>query len=133
MLDLRYLYNAFLLPRITYCLPDWGNRSATATSKLDRCLLQSVRIILKNSAAELSESVFSSRAMLPFYYLVFLKNVKCIFKLLQTETYLQYLCSGLLKGSSFQSTCSSEGCKFCALQNARKCDEQYFQFKAAFD
>ena len=117
------IFNAFILPPITYCLPVWGNGSATATSKLDRCLLQSVRIILNNSAAELNESIFSSTAIFQFYYLVFLKNVKCIFKLLQTETHLQYLCSGLLKDSSI---CSSEGRKFYALRHVLKCDEQYF-------
>ena len=88
------IFNAFILPRITYCLPVWGNGSATATSKLDRCLLQSVRILL------------------------------------QKETHLQYLCSGLLKDSSSQSTRSSEGCKFYALRYIRKCDEQCFQYKA---
>ena len=91
------IFNAFILPRITYCLPVWGNGSVTATSKLDRCLLQSVRIMLNSSAAELNESVFSSTAILPFYCLVFLKKFKCIFKLLQTDTHLRYLYSGLLK------------------------------------
>ena len=52
------IFNAFLLPRITYCLSVWGDGSATATSKLDHLLLQSIRILLNNSAAELNESVF---------------------------------------------------------------------------
>ena len=44
-------------------------------------------------------TLFSSTAILPFCYLVFLKNVKCIFKLLPTKTHLQYLSFGLLKDS----------------------------------
>ena len=123
------IFNEFMLPRIAYCLPVWSNGSATATPKLDRCLLKSVRIILNNSAAELSESVVSSTVIyiLLFYYLVFLKNVKYIFKLLQTETHLQYLCSGLLKDLSSQLTRNSEGHKFYVLRHALKCDEQCFQ------
>ena len=127
------VFNAFILPHITYCLPVWGNGLATATSKLGRFLIQSERIILNSSAAELNESVFSSTAILPFYYLVFLKNVKHIFKLRQTETHLQYICSGLLKNSSFQSKRSREGRKFYVHRLARKCNEQFFQYKAVLD
>ena len=127
------VFNAFILPHITYCFPVWGNGSATATSIRGRFLIQSVCNMLNNSAAKLNESVFSSAGILPFYYLVFLKNVKLIFKLRQTETHLQYLCSGLLKDSSFQSTRSREGRKFNVHRQARKCNEQCFLYKAVLD
>jgi hypothetical protein len=127
------IFNAFILPRITYCLPVWGNGSATATAGLDRTLLRSARIILNSSTAVLDSSVFSSTAIMPFSHLVFSKNVICIFKLLLNQTHSQYLCSDLLKDLVTHSTRSSDGRKFYSLRHKRQRDELCFQCRAIRD
>ena len=124
------IFNTFILPRITYCLPVWGNGSATVASGLSRTLLRSARFVSNNPSAELNKATFLSTGILSFPELVFTKNVTCLFKLLQYQSYPMYLCSELLKSSISQSTRSSEGRKFYTMIHKRQSDEHCFQCQA---
>ena len=62
------LFNAFIKPVLTYCLPVWGNCPCTCIKDFDRSIIYCVRYILND-------------------ILVTISNVLCVFKIIKSAAF----------------------------------------------
>ena len=56
---------AFVLPKLTYCLPIWGHLECRSRTAMDHTLLRMARVILGNRAAVLDHDIYTDTGILP--------------------------------------------------------------------
>ena len=80
----KQLFNAFIKPVLTYCMPVRGNCPVSCQHAFDKTLVRCARYILSDNNAELSKQVFSDTSICPFNYLVFIANATCVYRIVNS-------------------------------------------------
>ena len=60
------MFEAFILPTITYCLPVWSNSGKSAEKAMDVVLLSAARVVQNNKNVHLNTSTYTIIGLLPF-------------------------------------------------------------------
>ena len=60
------IFEAFILPKITYCLPVWSNTDKSAEKAMDVVLLRAARVIQHKNNVHLNTSTYNVTGILPF-------------------------------------------------------------------
>ena len=60
------IFEAFILPKITYCLPVWSNTGKSAEKAMNVVLLHAARIVQHNKNVHLNTSTCTITGLLPF-------------------------------------------------------------------
>ena len=77
--DIRHkIFSALVAPRLNFCLPIWGNGSATNANSFDKSLKQAAHIILNSQSVTLDSTIANIARLFSFRLLDFKKNVSCI-------------------------------------------------------
>jgi ribonuclease P/MRP protein subunit RPP40 len=100
----RQIFNGFVKPHLSYCLPVWGNTSVASQRLFDKVLTRSVRFILNKHDAVLNDSTFDCTGLCNFKYHVLLSNVTVVFNCLHYEPLDTFSAFTML--SNTQSRCS---------------------------
>ena len=66
---------AFVLPKLTYCLPIWGYLECRSRTAMDHTLLRMMRVVLGNRAVVLDRDTYAATGILP---LAKLADMNCI-------------------------------------------------------
>jgi hypothetical protein len=90
--DARYhILNAFVIPKLTYCLPVWAHIDKTFTKAMDHMLHRVARILLRSKSAELDTSRFKATGILPFKQLSLYKCQTAVHWLMDRFDMVAYL------------------------------------------
>ena len=79
------LLDAFVKPRMFYCLPVWGNCCEMSSNKLDRTLLRALRIITRDAYAKFSKTEYAAYGILPYRSLLKLRNVCLVHRMQHSD------------------------------------------------
>ena len=60
------IFEAFVLPKITYCLPVWSNTGISAEKAMDVVLLRAARVVQHSKNVHLNTSTYIITGLLPF-------------------------------------------------------------------
>ena len=130
--DTRHkIFTAFVAPRIKFCLPDWGNGSATSINSFDKSLKWAAHIISNSQSVTLDSTLVNTLGLFSFRLLVFKRNVLCIYNIIsrdQCDYNLQT--STLAANSQEHNTRNIEGRKCIIPQHSRTSNKKYFQYTA---
>ena len=127
------IYNAFIAPRVNYCLLVWGNCLQPASTEIDRSLERAVHLIFVSSNLTLQPSTASMASFHPFHQLVLIRNVNSLFKIVCDNMANYYLDCTQISHSSGLSTSCTDGRKFYILAHIRSCGEKFFRHSAKQD
>ena len=79
------LIAAYIMPRMLYCLPIWGNYSSLSANRLNRALKRSLCAIKRVSSVGFTRADFEAYGSMPYEFLLRLKNVRLVHKFLHNE------------------------------------------------
>ena len=108
----RRVFNAFVMPKVVFCLHAWCHVNKGTKKAMDHVLLRFARIILYDNSVEFNESTYKSTSILPFKLLAEFKCLLATHSLLQHGDVASYLLALFTANSSQRSTRSMEGRKF---------------------
>ena len=84
------LFFVFVMPRLLYCLPVWGNCNETSSHMVNNTLKRALRTITGDSSANFSKLFYNSYGLLPFRLQLQLSNVCLVHRLLHSGSlYMQ--------------------------------------------
>ena len=69
---------AFMLPKLTYCLPIWGHLERGSPTAMDHTLLHMARVVLGNRAAVLDRDTYTATGILPIAELAAMKCILAV-------------------------------------------------------
>ena len=69
---------AFVLPKLTYCLPIWGHLECGSRTAMDHTLLRMARVVLGNRAAVLDRDTYTATGILPIAELAAMKCILAV-------------------------------------------------------
>ena len=127
----RRLFNAFVMPKVAYCLPAWCYVNKGTEKAMDHVLLRAARIILSDNSVEFNESTNKFTGISPFKLLVEFKCLLATHSLLQHGDVASYLPAVFTADGSQRSTRSMEGRKFKLPRHFNTSDEQCFYYMTA--
>ena len=81
------LIAAYIMPRMLYCLPIWGNCSSLSANRLNRTLKRSLCAIKRVSSVEFTRLDFEAYGLMPYEFLLRLKMY-----VYSAQTYAQRRC-----------------------------------------
>ena len=76
---------AYVMPRMLCCLPIWGNCSSLSANRLNRALKRLLCAIKRVSCVEFTRTDFEAFGLMPYEFLLRLKNVWLVHKFLHNE------------------------------------------------
>ena len=85
------LFEAFVKPKLLFCLPVWGDGSQGSITKLCKTLTRALCIVLRNKSADFNYGLLKSYGMLPHEILLVHQNVCLLHSLLhnmQADNYV---------------------------------------------
>jgi hypothetical protein len=129
----RQVFNGFVKSKMTYCLPVWGNTSASCQHQFDKLLTKAARFILNDSKAHLDARVFESTGICCFRLNVLTSNVTTVFNLLSGEAPDRYCHLNLLAHTQERQSRATAGNKLEHTVHQRKCDSLCFKSAAVAD
>ena len=127
----RRVFNAFVMPKVVYCLPAWCHVNKGTEKAMDHVLLRAAGIILSDNSVEFNESTYKSTGILLFKLLAEFKCLLATHSLLQHGDVVSYLPALFTADSSHRSTRSIEGRKFKLPRHSNTSDKQCFYYMAA--
>ena len=69
---------AFVLPKLTFCLPIWGHLKSGSRTALNHTLLRMTRVVLGNRAAVLDHNTYTASGILPIAELAAMKYILAV-------------------------------------------------------
>ena len=121
------------MPRMLYCLPIWGNCSSLSANRLNRALKPSLCTIKSASSVEFTRADFEAYGLMPFEFLLRLKNVCLVHKLLHNEDVSMPTNSFSLSKLNSRSTCGAESYKLKLIKTHRQANKLCFSDGGACD
>ena len=85
------IFEAFILPTITYCLPVWSNSGKSAEKAMDVVLLSTARVLQNNKNVHLNTSTHTVIGLLPFCTLSAIRCLSVTHSLLSYSDCNNYL------------------------------------------
>ena len=129
----QQVFNAFVKPHLTYCLPVWGNTSVTDQHLFDKTLNRCSRFILNNSNINFNSQVFLSTDLCFFKYHVLISKVIAVFNVLHNECTNSLNSFVLLSDVHDRLTRSSNANKIKTKLVKRECDNKCFLYTSMKD
>ena len=74
----------FVVPRLLYCLPVWGNCNETSLHMVNNTLKRALRTITGDRSVSFSKPFYNSYGLLPFRLQLQLSNVRLVHRLLHS-------------------------------------------------
>ena len=74
----QHVVKAFVLPKLTYCLPTWGHLECRSRTAMDHTLLCMARVVLGNRAIVLDRDTYTATGILPIAELAALKCILAV-------------------------------------------------------
>ena len=105
------LFSVFVMPRLLYCLPVWGNCNETSSHMVNNTLKRALRTITGDSSANFSKPFYNSYGLLPFRLQLQLSNVRLVHRLLHSGSLCTQDNKCALYLHSGRSTCSCSSYK----------------------
>ena len=124
-------FNAFVMPKVVYCLPAWCHVNKGTEKAIYHVLLRAARIILSDNSVEFNESTYKSTGILLFKLLAEFKCLLATHSLLQHSDVASYLPALFTADGSQQSTRSMESRKFKLPLHSNISNEKCFYYMAA--
>ena len=124
----KQLFNAFIKPVLTYCMPVWGNCPVSCQHAFDKTLVRCARYILSDNNAELSKQVFSDTSICPFNYLVFIANATCVYRIVNSAPLYDFSSFILLSTVSQRLSRAIESKKLILPKLCHKADNLCFLY-----
>jgi Reverse transcriptase (RNA-dependent DNA polymerase) len=122
---------AFILPKLTYCLPVWCAVDKRTTVAMDHVLQRAARVVLHDKTSTLSEATYDSTGILPFSSLSKYRCLTTVHSLLSRDDAAAYILPLFSTADSQRSTRSSEGRKFMLPRHNVTSVEHCFHYYAA--
>ena len=129
----RQVFNAFVKPHLTYCLPVWGNTSITDQNLFDKTLLRSSCLILNNPNINFNSQVFLSTDLCFFKYHLLISNVIAVFNVQHNECTNSLNSFVLLSDVHDRLIRSSNANKIKTKLVKRECDNKCFLYTSLKD
>ena len=85
------IFNAFIKPKMIYCLLVWYNMNKNAENAADHILCRAAHVILHSKHTALDRNTFRINGIMPFTLMSSLKCLATIHTLLQCDDHLAYL------------------------------------------
>jgi hypothetical protein len=126
----KRILNAFVMPKMLFCLPVWCHINKSTEKAMDRMLLVTSRIVLRNKNSVLGRLTCASSGILPFASLSAFRCLLTVHSLLGNDT-ADYLPKLLSDPCSQRNTRSTEGRKCVIPRHSKTSDEQCFYYSAA--
>ena len=105
------IFRAFIMPKILYCLPVWGNMPLTHCTAFDNSLLRCVKLITQRTYAKLDRIAYDDTVLMPFRSPVLVRNSKALLNIIGNNELQFYLHAKTFSDVSAYSTRQCDGRK----------------------
>ena len=126
-----HVFNAFIQPKLNYCLPVWCHNNKSTEYAIDHILLRAAHIILHDKTAKFNNDNYSFTAILPFKLLFSLSCLSTVYSLLWGDDKHSFLLPVFTSDSSSQRTTRNRQHKFILLLHKTSAVENCFYHSAA--
>jgi hypothetical protein len=120
------LFNAFILPLLTYCLPVWGHCALAQQHAFDHTLTRCARYVFNDEHVHLSRHVFMDSNICKFSDYVLMNDVFTVFKYIHLPNLDDFSIITTLNSVSQRSSRAAESNKIVVPNFNRKMDDLCF-------
>ena len=125
------ILQAFVMPKLTYCLPVWGRLCSKSNTAMDHTLLRAARVVLHNRTAELNKATFLSTDILPFSELATMRCLLAVHRILSDDDNSSYVPPLLARSGSQIITRNTTGRRFSIPKHRLTATEHCFYYNSS--